>query len=702
MDILSDMLRIFRKLSGSRGASSDRVGQIDPQAGHDDLTVLLPDMEQQRDALEALRNRMDIVEASCDPSDTVDAIDALHRRVDAIEVTQDRVDAVDELDSRIAAAAREIERLNQKNAVLVKLATYMSDGPAGQGKSGPLVTVILPTFNRQHCITDAIESVIRQSYQNWELMIIDDGSTDDTAARIAPYLSDTRIRFIPQERSGHAAARNRGLEASRGSLIAHLDSDCVFYPGFLNAMVGEFRKDPALDFAYGALTFEENDPFARDILFEPFDRARLLAGNYIDMNVIVYRKELFERLGGPDLNLSRLSDWDVALRYTAEKPGRAVPIVAAQYRIRDENRVSATMLMSPNHFQVVRKWYPGAVRLPRVLYVAGGLPESFKACVETEIHCMQRWGVHVELWHDVDQTWRLASPSKIHRGTLEEAIALSKVDIIHICRPDPTGLRLQVCLSSGLPVTVNLRGFDVSASMLGEILGRDGVGRVFGFPHQLKLLNSGDARMHAVNPAFDASTIKPFAEKDRTLVVSAVDGLTDENLSFFSGLARLLPDHHFTLIDRGSDRTADRDASIGRMDSRVKVLLGPSNEAIFDSISKAGIYLHASGSGLPSPTFGELGSVIDAMATGSYILSADCPELREYVGEAGEPYLTLDQAAELIARTSRWSADEWRKVWVASVERAFQHYPDELAFRTILDDWIALIGSHPVSAEVIV
>jgi len=649
MDILSDMLRIFRRVSGSG-----------------------------------------------------DALEALHARMDAVEALRSRLDAVDELNSRVEAAFREIARLNQKNAVLMKLATYMSDGPAGQGDSNPLVTVILPTFNRRHCITDAIESVIRQSYQNWELMIIDDGSTDDTAGRIAPYLSDTRIRFLQQQRSGHAAARNRGLQASRGSLIAHLDSDCIFYPGFLNAMVGEFAKDPALDFAYGALTFEESDPFARDILFEPFDRARLLVGNYIDMNVIVYRRALFEKLGGPDLDLSRLSDWDVALRYTAEKPGRAVPVVAAQYRIRDETRVSATMLMSPNHFQVVRKWYPGAVRLPRVLYAADRVPQSLKDSIEMEIRCMQRWGVHVELWHDVEQTWPWAAPSKIHRGTLEEAIALSKAEIIHICRPDSTGPRLQACLSSGLPVTVNLRGFDVSASMLSEILGHAAVKGVYGFPHQVKSLNCGDARVHAVNPAFDASTIKPFAEKDRTLVVSAVDGLTDENLSFFSGLARWLPDHHFTLIDRGSDGAADRGASIGNTDSRIELLLRPSDEVISDSISKAGIYLYAPGSGLPSPTPGELGSVIDAMATGSCILSADAPELREYVGEAGEPYLTLDQAAELIARTSGWSAEEWRKAWVASVERAFQHYPDELAFRTILDDWIALIGSHPLSAEAIV
>ena len=93
-----------------------------------------------------------------------------------------------------------------------------------EGKSTmPLVSIILPTYNRADTIRRAIRSVEAQTYTNWELIVIDDGSTDGTADQVAGL--DARVRIIRQGNQGTAGARNAGLKASRGEYLAFLDSD---------------------------------------------------------------------------------------------------------------------------------------------------------------------------------------------------------------------------------------------------------------------------------------------------------------------------------------------------------------------------------------------------------------------------------------------------------------------------------------------
>src|SRR5688572_27262369 len=93
-----------------------------------------------------------------------------------------------------------------------------------------LISVVIPTFNRAHLISEAIESVLAQSYPNWELIIVDDGSTDETQSLIRNF-SDTRIRYFRIEHSGSfGTVRNFGIQASKGEYIAFLDSDDIWDP----------------------------------------------------------------------------------------------------------------------------------------------------------------------------------------------------------------------------------------------------------------------------------------------------------------------------------------------------------------------------------------------------------------------------------------------------------------------------------------
>ena len=113
-----------------------------------------------------------------------------------------------------------------------------------------LVSIIMPSYNTGRFIKETIESVLSQSYQNWELLIVDDCSTDDTDEVVKPYLADVRISYIKNEKnSGAAVSRNRALREAKGKWIAFLDSDDLWEPEKLEKQIA-FMKDNGYHFSY--------------------------------------------------------------------------------------------------------------------------------------------------------------------------------------------------------------------------------------------------------------------------------------------------------------------------------------------------------------------------------------------------------------------------------------------------------------------
>jgi glycosyltransferase involved in cell wall biosynthesis len=240
---------------------------------------------------------------------------------------------------------------------------FLTDVAANSDRAQPVVSVVLPTRDRAIPIVEAIASVQGQSFANWELIVVDDGSRDRTAEAVAPFLIDRRIRYVAQEPRGHCAARNRALELSRGALTAYLDSDNLWYPNFLAAAVAVLDAFPETDCVYGALVTQAHNESAGALLFEDFNRDRLLERNYIDLNTVVHRSKLVKVHGGFDEALTRLVDWDLLLRFTRDKPARRAPVLAAQYRALDDQRVTLTQPLEPNYDAIRRKW-PNVVLSP--------------------------------------------------------------------------------------------------------------------------------------------------------------------------------------------------------------------------------------------------------------------------------------------------------------------------------------------------
>ncbi|MCB1500206.1 MAG: glycosyltransferase family 2 protein [Bauldia sp.] len=191
----------------------------------------------------------------------------------------------------------------------------------------PLVSIVMATRDRAEVLPAAISSVLGQSYAEWELLVVDDGSRDGTEGVVRAF-SDPRIRYVPGDGGGAASARNLGVAAASGALLAYLDSDNRWLPDFLETMVGYLCAND-LDLAYSAMRVDSEDGVrfrGRD-----FDLSDLVRVNFIDLNTILHRRDLVERFGGFDATLRRLIDWDLIIRYSEGTKVGYAPFLGVLY-----------------------------------------------------------------------------------------------------------------------------------------------------------------------------------------------------------------------------------------------------------------------------------------------------------------------------------------------------------------------------------
>ena len=186
----------------------------------------------------------------------------------------------------------------------------------------PTVSVIIPTYNRAHLIGRAIKSVLNQTYQDFELIIVDDGSTDNIEDIIRQFQEkDKRIKYIKHDKNkGASAARNTGIKNSKGKYIAFQDSDDEWFPNKLEKQMKIFKKEsPNLGIVYtGFYRIKDSEkkyiPSHEIVKKEGSIYEELLKGNFITTQSILVRKECFKKVGIFDENLPRLQDWELVMR----------------------------------------------------------------------------------------------------------------------------------------------------------------------------------------------------------------------------------------------------------------------------------------------------------------------------------------------------------------------------------------------------
>lgn len=168
----------------------------------------------------------------------------------------------------------------------------------------PLISVIMPTHNRANYIAETIESIQKQTYANWELLIVDDGSNDNTEEIIST-IDDSRINYYKKERIGMEEARNKGLEYAKGDLIAFIDSDDLWASGKLQKQVDAFNDYPDAFFCLtGGYEFsqpgkplvyfyEEKKGSRFDHLFIPFFKSEVA----VTMSTLIFKKKCLQTTG---------------------------------------------------------------------------------------------------------------------------------------------------------------------------------------------------------------------------------------------------------------------------------------------------------------------------------------------------------------------------------------------------------------------
>ncbi len=248
-----------------------------------------------------------------------------------------------------------------------------------------LVSVIMPVFNRERVLRQAICSIASQSYSNWELLIIDDGSQDQsvkTVNLLAKELKiENKISVIELKNNvGVSAARNKGLAHAKGRLIAYLDSDNTWDRDFLLVMVNELNRmgDYACVYCadrikqiYTKTGKEDDSSEIIGLRYGRLHRTLLENKNYIDLNVFMHTRDLFETLGGFDEDMRRLVDWDLILRYAQVADIEFVPAILATYCFgASDNQISATENYQKNALTVLSK-IGGPHRIPPRLSTSG-------------------------------------------------------------------------------------------------------------------------------------------------------------------------------------------------------------------------------------------------------------------------------------------------------------------------------------------
>ena len=242
--------------------------------------------------------------------------------------------------------------------------------------SRPTVTVIVPTFNRAHYLPEALHSIFTQTFTDYELVVVDDGSTDDTAAVLRRF-ADARLHVLRQKHKGISAAMNAGLRAARGNYIARLDSDDLWLPDLLATETAVLEAHPEVGVVYGKAQAMAADGSTREHylglpLRYPHDALLSLAWTDSTCNVaLLARHVCFTTAGLYDEGLETHEDWDMWLRVARDHRFLFLNQILARVREHEHSITSPSLPTFVEHIerrvQVIDKLY-ARTDLPSQLY----------------------------------------------------------------------------------------------------------------------------------------------------------------------------------------------------------------------------------------------------------------------------------------------------------------------------------------------
>lgn len=201
----------------------------------------------------------------------------------------------------------------------------------------PLVSVVIATYNMGEYLPDAVDSVLNQNWENLEVIVIDDGSVDNSSKRILKFNDDPRFRYVRTENQGQPKAKNRGLSESKGEFIAFCDADDLWHPEKLKIQMPSFTN-PNVGVVYSDVSYI--DASGKEVVsHKHYPRysgkitRKLAIKNFIPFGTAVFRRECLDRNGSFDESLPMGIDWDLWLRYSVHWEFEYIPKKTYLYRL---------------------------------------------------------------------------------------------------------------------------------------------------------------------------------------------------------------------------------------------------------------------------------------------------------------------------------------------------------------------------------
>ena len=230
----------------------------------------------------------------------------------------------------------------------------------------PLVSVVIPAYGHAGVIGETLDSVFAQSFADYELIVVVDGSPDDTADRLRPLAAAGRLRLVEQANAGQAAARNAGIALSRGRYVALLDDDDLWPADKLARQVALMEADAELVMCWGDAEQLREDGSVTPPKGTEFptgrveQRAALRRFQYrchlLSPGQSLIRADVLRAVGGFDAGVWGSDDWDLYLRLCGVGPVRYKPGVSLTYRLHANNAsATAAVRHARNHFAVARR-----------------------------------------------------------------------------------------------------------------------------------------------------------------------------------------------------------------------------------------------------------------------------------------------------------------------------------------------------------
>lgn len=236
-----------------------------------------------------------------------------------------------------------------------------------------LVSIIIPCFNYAHFLGEALESVLAQTYMNWECIIINDGSPDNTEEVALKYCKkDNRLKYYYKENGGHSSARNFGVSHSSGKYILPLDADDTISDNYIDAAVKKIESDPNIKLVTGQV--QHFGDVHEKFIMPAYSIKSYLVVNFISISSL-FSKEDFDNAKGFDENMLTFEDWDLFIKILKDG-GEVVelPFIGLNYRkkdkslfrecLKDDQRVFKDLLkLYNNNIDVYGKYFQNPIYL---------------------------------------------------------------------------------------------------------------------------------------------------------------------------------------------------------------------------------------------------------------------------------------------------------------------------------------------------